>query len=88
MANPTNDPSGPAFPKMMSLAAVKDVLNVGMPTIYGLLRSGELRGVQIGGRGIWRVAETDLAAYLDTAYRETRERIESGQIPEVGASED
>jgi excisionase family DNA binding protein len=36
---------------MMSLAAVKDVLNVGMPTIYGLLRSGELRGVQIGGRG-------------------------------------
>lgn len=51
MANPTNDPSGPAFPKMMSLAAVKDVLNVGMPTIYGLLRSGELRGVQIGGRG-------------------------------------
>jgi hypothetical protein len=44
--------------------------------------------VQIGGRGIWRVAETDLAAYLDTAYRETRERIESGQIPDVEASED
>ncbi len=31
MANPTNDPSVPAFPKMMSLAEVKDVLNVGMP---------------------------------------------------------
>jgi hypothetical protein len=43
--------AGAPFPKMMSLAEVKDILNVGMPTIYGLLRSGELRGVQIGACG-------------------------------------
>jgi excisionase family DNA binding protein len=59
-----------------------------MPTIYGLLRSGELRGVQLGGRGIWRVSRDDLAEFLDRSYRETRERIESGQIPEDAAPED
>ncbi|WP_269319518.1 hypothetical protein [Arthrobacter sp. UNC362MFTsu5.1] len=37
---------------------------------------------------IWRVSEADLTAYLDTAYRLRRERIESGQIPDGEASED
>ncbi|MFF1252727.1 helix-turn-helix domain-containing protein [Pseudarthrobacter sp. NPDC058329] len=68
------------FARMLSLTEVKDVLNVGMPTVYALLRSGELRGVQIGGRGIWRVSEDDLGAYLDRAYQETQERIATGQI--------
>ncbi|WP_258061930.1 helix-turn-helix domain-containing protein [Arthrobacter sp. ZGTC412] len=68
------------FARMLSLAEVKDVLNVGMPTVYALLRSGELRGVQIGGRGIWRVSEDDLGEYLDHAYQETQERITTGQI--------
>lgn len=68
------------FARMLSLAEVKDVLNVGMQTVYALLRSGELRGVQIGGRGIWRVSEDDLGAYLDRAYQETQDRIATGQI--------
>lgn len=68
------------FSRMLSIGEVKDILNVGMPTLYVLLRSGELRGVQIGGRGIWRISEDDLAAYLDRAYQETEERIATGQI--------
>lgn len=36
-------------------------------------------------RGIWRVREDDLAAYIDAAYKKTAERIASGQIPEGDA---
>lgn len=56
---------------MLSLAEVKEILYVGMPTMYALLRSGELRGVQSGGRGLWRISKDGLEAYLNRAYQET-----------------
>jgi hypothetical protein len=31
---------------------------------------------------VWRVRETDLAAYIETAYAKTAERIAAGKIPE------
>jgi hypothetical protein len=39
-----------------------------LESIYALLASSELRGVQIGGRRVWRVSEADLADYLKRAY--------------------
>ena len=33
-------------------------------------------------RGVWRVREDDLSAYIDAAYEKTAERIASGQVPE------
>jgi len=39
-------------------------------------------------RGIWRVREDDLAAYIDAAYEKTAERIASGQVPEGETSAD
>lgn len=39
------------FAQLLTLAQVKEILNVGMPTLYALLSSGELRGLQLGGRG-------------------------------------
>lgn len=65
---------------MLTLARVKDILNVGMPTIYALLSSGDLRGVQLGGRRMWRVSDDDPAAYLERAYRETQDRIAAGTM--------
>jgi excisionase family DNA binding protein len=47
---PATEPEKPRFPKLLTLAQVKEVLNVGMPTLYALLSSGELRGMQVGGR--------------------------------------
>lgn len=35
---------------MLTLAQVTEILNVGMPALRTLLSSGELRGVQLGGR--------------------------------------
>ncbi len=89
MAKPTEDlnaktnvPAGSSFPKMLTLDQVQDILNLGKPLVYTLVNSGELRAAQFGGRGVWRVREDDLAAYIDAAYAKTAERIASGQIPE------
>ncbi|TLM83651.1 helix-turn-helix domain-containing protein [Pseudarthrobacter sp. NamE2] len=79
--------AGP-FPKMLTLEQVEEVLNLGKPLVYALVRSGELRAAQFGGRGVWRVREDDLAAYIEAAYEKTAERIASGQVAEGEAPED
>jgi excisionase family DNA binding protein len=79
--------SGMQFQRMLTLAQVKEILNVGMPTIYALLASQELRGVQLGGRRVWRVSEADVADYLERAYQ-TKARIEAGQLGEEEGAED
>ena len=70
------------FPKMLTIDDVQEILNLGKPMVYALLRSGELRGAQFGPRGIWRISQDDLTAYIDAAYEKTAERIASGQVPE------
>ena len=50
----------------MTLLTVEDVakrLQVHPEVVRRYLRSGELRGIQIGGR--WRIAEEDLAAFIE-----------------------
>ena len=75
---PDPERPGAQFPRMLTLAQVKEILNVGMPTIYALLASGELRGCQITGRRMWRVSEDDPGAYLERAWTETQDRIAAG----------
>jgi excisionase family DNA binding protein len=70
----------PRFSQLLTLSQVREILNVGMPTLYALLSSGELRGLQLGGRRMWRVSEDDLADYLECAYQETQDRIAAGTI--------
>ena len=77
---PPTEPEKPRFPKLLTLTQVTEILNVGMPALRTLLSSGELRGVQLGGRRVWRVSEDDVADYLERAYKETQERIASGTI--------
>lgn len=69
------------FSKMLTLEEVQEILNLGKPLVYALVKSGELRAAQFGGRRIWRVRQDDLMAYIDAAYEKTAERIASGQIP-------
>ena len=40
-------------PRFLTLADVADVLNVTIRQVYALVRNGDLRGIQIGGRGQW-----------------------------------
>ncbi|WP_456506458.1 helix-turn-helix domain-containing protein [Arthrobacter sp. UYCu723] len=71
---------------MLTLEQVQEILNVKSSLVYSLVRSGELPAGQFGGRGIWRVRESDLMAYIDAAFARTAERIASGQIPEDDAA--
>ena len=76
------------FSRMLTLDQVEEVLNLGKPLVYALVRSGELRAAQFGGRGVWRVREDDLAAYIDAAYEKTAARIAAGQLPAGEAEEE
>ena len=49
-ASPTPT-AGVGLPRMLTLDQVKEVLNVNTPLVYALVRSGELRAAQFGGRG-------------------------------------
>ncbi|WP_285320693.1 helix-turn-helix domain-containing protein [Pseudarthrobacter sp. lyk4-40-TYG-27] len=39
------------LPKMLTMDDVQEILNLGKPMVYALLRRGELRGAQFGPRG-------------------------------------
>lgn len=55
-------------------------LNVSENQIRAMLHSGELRGIQIGGRGLWRVGTQDFEDYIEAAYARTAERIAAGDL--------
>ncbi|MGG6382209.1 helix-turn-helix domain-containing protein [Paenarthrobacter sp. NEAU-H11] len=48
----------------MTISQAAEELNVNQNQIRALLSSGELRGIQVGGRGLWRIAERTAAVEL------------------------
>ena len=61
----------------MTLVDVADVLNISAAQAYALVRTGDLRAIKVGGRGQWRVAETDFEEYLQRMYAMTEEAIKA-----------
>ena len=54
---------------------VAEELSVGLPTIRMLLKTGELRGIQVGRRGLWRIAQaghTGIRESCATAFSKGR----------------
>lgn len=74
--------------RFLTIEQVAEELNVGVPAIRGLLKSGELRGIQIGGRGVWRIGTADVEDYITQAYRRTAEKVESGEIADLEQEND
>lgn len=74
--------------RFLTIEQVAEKLNVGQPLVRALLRGGELRGIQIGGRGLWRVSTTDVEAYISQAYRPTADRVASGDVGEEAPASD
>lgn len=54
--------------RFLTIEQVAEELNVGTPVIRTLLKTGELRGIQIGGRGMWRIGRQDVEAYIEAAW--------------------
>lgn len=68
-------PMAPDSPRFLTLPDVAEVLNVTVRQVYSLVRSGDLRGIQIGGRGQWRVEASELEDYIARQYARTEEVI-------------
>lgn len=66
--------------RFLTTEQAAEELNVSSNQIRALLKTGELRAIQIGGRGMWRIGVDDLEDYIAGAYRRTQERIASGEI--------
>ena len=62
-------------PRFLTLADVAEILNVTSRQAYALVRSGDLRGIQIGGRNQWRVEAVELEDYIQRQYARTDEAL-------------
>jgi excisionase family DNA binding protein len=65
------------LPRFLTLADVADVLNVTSRQVYALVRNGDLRGIQIGGRGQWRVEAVELEDYIQRQYARADQDVKS-----------
>jgi excisionase family DNA binding protein len=72
--------------RFLTLAQVADELNVKQSLVQGLIRTGELRAFQVGGRGMWRIGRQDVEDYITQAYQATAERIASGALADEDSS--
>lgn len=52
----------------MTLDDVREALSISSTQAYSLVRSGELRAIRVGGRGQWRIENSELEAYIQRSY--------------------
>lgn len=57
-----------AAERFLTLSDVADILNISSSQTYALVRSKQLRGIQIGGRAQWRVERAELESYIERMY--------------------
>lgn len=74
----------PTTRRFLTIEQAAEELNVKESLIRGLIKTGELRGLQVGGRGLWRVGRQDVEDYITEAYRRTAERIAAGELVDRG----
>lgn len=54
--------------RFMTLEELQEVLSISRSQAYSLVRSGELRAIRVGGRGQWRIENTEFEAYIERSY--------------------
>jgi excisionase family DNA binding protein len=81
----TDDP--PPSPRFLKIEDAAAELATSKSQIYALLRSGELQGIQIGGRAQWRIERVKLEDYIEQAYRKTAESLAElpSDLPDAAA---
>lgn len=63
------------MPRFLTLADVCEQLQISAAQAYALVRSGELKAIQVGGRGQWRVEEVKLEEYIQESYARTERMV-------------
>lgn len=69
--------------RFLPLADVAEILSVSSAQAYALVRSGDLPAIKVGGRGQWRVETSELEAYIQRMYSQTRALVERGALEEA-----
>lgn len=82
----TDEPEKPH--RFMTPTQVAVELNVKPNQIHALIKAGELRALQVGGRGMWRIGRQDVEDYIAEAYRRTAERIAAGELVDAGPEDE
>ncbi|MCX2748987.1 helix-turn-helix domain-containing protein [Arthrobacter sp. MI7-26] len=70
-------------PRFLTIEQVAEDLATSIIQIRSLLKSGQLRGFQLGGRGMWRIGRDDLEAYIQEAYRRAAESVAAGSTDDM-----
>jgi excisionase family DNA binding protein len=65
--------------RFVPLADVAETLAISSAQAYALVRTGELRAIKVGGRGQWRVEDSELEDYIQRMYTQTRESVLAGE---------
>lgn len=65
--------------QFVTLVDVQAALSITPSQAYALVRTGELRAIQVGGRGQWRIELTELNAYIERAYTAAELAIGNGR---------
>lgn len=58
--------------RFLTVSDVAETLKVDPRVVRNLLATGELRGIQVGGRGLWRIEAVELEDYIARQYRRSR----------------
>lgn len=61
-------------PRFLTLADVAEILATSVSQVRALVRSGDLRAIQIGGRQQYRVETVELEAYIQRMYRQAEQQ--------------
>ena len=69
----TKRPDIEVQPRFFTLEQTATYLNVSVPQVYALVRSGGLPAIKIGRGGIWRVDRRQLDDYLERLLDETKQ---------------
>lgn len=62
--------------KFYTLDEVAESLSISMSQMRALIKRGEIEGIQIGGRGQWRIEDVKLDEYIERMYEERRRQRE------------
>lgn len=80
--------SAGATPRFLQLADVAEILNTSTAQVYALVRRGELPAIKIGGRGQWRVETSELEAFIERSYEQTRSFVRDHPFTEAEQDDD
>lgn len=68
-------------PRFLTLADVAEILNTTVAQVKALVSRKELRALQIGGRGQWRIEISELESFIERMYVQAEQNLDRKGSP-------